>query len=102
MGCTNRSPSFGYFYWVLGLFWANESCFEEKLRSFGRAAPDLASPPRGATGELLAQNLDLAGAPLELKDGRGRGEPGAMTRSNGQNAKEKCSLLACLLVVVAC
>ena len=37
--------------------------FGPKLRGFGRAPPDLAPPPRAATGEFLAQNLDLARAP---------------------------------------
>ena len=34
-----------------------------KLRRFGRAPPDLAPPPRAATGEFVGQNLDLASAP---------------------------------------
>ena len=34
--------------------------FGPKLRRFGRAPPDLAPPARAATGEFLAQNLDLA------------------------------------------
>ena len=38
-----------------------EVVFRVKMRTFGRATPDLAPSPWGATGEFLAQNLDLAG-----------------------------------------
>ena len=37
-----------------------------KMRTFGRAPPDLAPLPLGATGEFLAQNLDLARPPPRL------------------------------------
>ena len=37
-----------------------------QMRSFGRAPPDLAPLPRGASGEFLAQNLDLARSPPRL------------------------------------
>ena len=37
-----------------------------KLRRLGRAPPDLAPTPRAATGEFLAQNLDLARPPPRL------------------------------------
>ena len=37
-----------------------------KMYSFGRVLPDLAPPPRGATGEVLAENLDVASAPPRL------------------------------------
>ena len=37
-----------------------------KMRSFWRAPPDFVAPPRVATGEFLAQNLDLARAPPRL------------------------------------
>ena len=40
--------------------------FGPKLRRFGRAPPNLAPPPRAATGEFLAENLDLARAPPRL------------------------------------
>ena len=40
-----------------------------KMPSFGRAPPYLAPPPRGATGEFLAENLDLARPPPRLYDG---------------------------------
>ena len=43
--------------------------FGPKLRRFGRAPPDLVPTPRAATGECLAQNLDLARPVPRLKDG---------------------------------
>ena len=49
-----------------GYFERKKAVFGPKLRRFGRAPPDLAPPPRGATGEFLAQNLDLARAPPRL------------------------------------
>ena len=65
--CSNRIPSFGRFDCVLGLFWAKKRLFlGHKMRSFGRAPPDLAPPPRGAISEFLAQNLDLARPPPRL------------------------------------
>ena len=70
--------------------------FGPKLRRFGRAPPDLAPPPRAATGEFLAQNLDLAKAPPRLQDGHMGKRSEALGRSNGQNGTETC----CLLVVV--
>ena len=78
--------------------------FGPKLGRFGRAAPDLAPPPRAATGDFVAQNLDLARPPPGLRDGESRVEPRAMRWSNGQNNEEKCLLLvvACLLLLVAC
>ena len=69
MECSNRLPSFGCFEPLLGLFWAKMAVFGPKLRRFGRAPPDLAPPPRAATGEFLAQNLDLARAPPRIADG---------------------------------
>ena len=61
MKCLNCFSSFGRFDWVSGLFWAKKRLFwGTKMRSFGRAPPDLAPAPQGATGEFLAQNLDLA------------------------------------------
>ena len=53
-------PGFG------GYFGRKKAVFGPKLRRFGRAPPDLAPPPRGATGEFLAQNLDLARPPRRL------------------------------------
>ena len=52
-----------------GCFGRKMAVFGPKLRQFGRAPPDLAPPPRAATGEFLAQNLDLARAPPGLQDG---------------------------------
>ena len=54
------SPRFG------GYFGRKMVVSGPKLRSFGRAPPDLAPPPRAATGEFLAQNLDLARPPPRL------------------------------------
>ena len=53
-------PGFG------GYFERKKAVLGHKLRRFGRAPPDLAPPPRGATGEFLAQNLDLARPPPRL------------------------------------
>ena len=52
-----------------GYFGRKMALFGPKLRRFGRAPPDLAPPPRAATSEFLAQNLDLARAPPRLPDG---------------------------------
>ena len=57
------SPGFG------GYFGRKMAVFGPKLRRFGRATPDLAPPPRAATGEFSAQNLDLARPPPRLQDG---------------------------------
>ena len=53
-------PGFG------GYFGRKMAVFGPKPRRFGRAPPDFAPPPRGATGEFLAQKLDLARAPPRL------------------------------------
>ena len=50
--CLGVLPGFG------GYFGRKMATFGPKLRSFGRAPPDLAPPPRAATGKFLAQNLD--------------------------------------------
>ena len=52
-----------------GCFGRKMALFGLRLRRFGRAPPDLAPPPRAATGEFLAQNLDLARPPPGLEDG---------------------------------
>ena len=52
-----------------GCFGRKMAVFGPKLCRFGRAPPDLAPPPQAATGEFLAQNLDLARAPRGLQDG---------------------------------
>ena len=49
-----------------GRFGPKKAVFGPKLRRFGRAPPNLAPTPRAATGEFLAQNLDLARAPPRL------------------------------------
>ena len=49
-----------------GRFGPKKAVLGHKMRSFGRAPPDLAPPPRGTTGEFLAQNLDLARPPPRL------------------------------------
>ena len=54
------SPGFG------GCFGRKMAVFGPKLRRFGRAPTDLAPTPRAATGEFLAQNLDLARPPPRL------------------------------------
>ena len=56
-------PGFG------GYFGRKKAVFGPKQRTFGRAPPDLAPPPRGATVEFLAENLDLARPPPRLYDG---------------------------------
>ena len=49
-----------------GRFGPKKAVVGHKMRSFGRAPPDLPPQPRGATGEFLAQKLDLARAPPRL------------------------------------
>ena len=62
--CMTRFRSIGRFEWILGPFWAKKGCFWGlKKSNFGSAPPDLPPPPRGASGEFLAQNLDSARAP---------------------------------------
>ena len=70
--------------------------FGPKLRRFGRAPTNLAPTPRAATGEFLAQNLDLAKPPPRLQDGYMGKRSEALARSNGQNGKETCC--CCLLL----
>ena len=92
------SPGFGVYF---GLKMA---VFGPNLRRFGRAPPDLAPPPRGATGEFLPQNLDLARPPPKLHDIYMGKRSEALGRSNGQNGMETCLLLlvaCCLLLLLA-
>ena len=49
-----------------GPFGPKKAVLGYKMRIFGGAPPDLAPPPRGATGEFLAENLDLPRAPPGL------------------------------------
>ena len=88
------SPGFG------GYFGRKMAVFGPKMRSFGRAPPDLAPPPRAATGEFLAQNLDLARPPPELQDGYMGRRSEALGRGNGQKASRRAC--CCLLLVVCC
>ena len=53
-------PGFGCY------FGRTMAVFGPKLRRFGRASPNLAPTPRVATGEFLAQNLDLVRAQPRL------------------------------------
>ena len=46
-----------------GRFGPKKAVLGHKMRSFGRAPPDLAPQPRATTGEFSAENLDLARAP---------------------------------------
>ena len=101
--CSSRLPSFGCFEPLLGLFWAKNGCFWPKTAQiFWREPPDLATPPRAATGEFLAQNLDLARPPPRLQDGEKMGKRSeALGRSNGQNGTETCCCCLLLLLVVS-
>ena len=56
----------GVLPWFGGCFGPKKAVLGHKMRSFGRAPPDLATLPRGATGESSAQNLDLARPPPRL------------------------------------
>ena len=49
-----------------GRFGPKKALLGQKMRSFGRAPPDLAPPPRGASGKFLAASLDLARRLLRL------------------------------------
>ena len=60
--CLRLAMSMGF----RGGFGPKEAVLGHKMRSSGRAPPDLAPPPRGATGEFLAENLDLARPPARL------------------------------------
>ena len=48
---------------IRGRLGPKKAVLGHKMRSFGRAPPDLGRAPRGATCEFLAQNLDLARPP---------------------------------------
>ena len=83
-----------------GHFGRQMAVFGPKLRRFGRTPPDLAPSPRAATGEVPAQNLDLARAPPRLQDGYMGKRSQALGRSHGQNGVETCLLLVVVVVVV--
>ena len=97
--CLGVSPGFG------GSFGRKMAVFGPKVCRFGRAPPDLAPPPRAATGEFVAQNLDLARAQPRLQDGYMGKRSEALGRSNGQNGMETCLLLlvacCCLLLLLS-
>ena len=64
--CSRRLPSFGCFEPLLGLFWAKNGCFWPKTAQIWEGTSQIGAPPRAATGEFVAQNLDLARAPPRL------------------------------------
>ena len=100
--CSSRLPSFGCFEPLLGLFWAKNGCFWPKTAQiFWRQPPNLAPPPRAATGEFSAQNLDWARPPPRLQDGYMGKRSEALGRSNGQNGTETCCCCLLLLLVVS-
>ena len=59
--CRNRLPSFGRIKWVSGPIWAKKGCFGAQNVRLSEGTSRL-----GATGEFLAQNLDLERAPPRL------------------------------------
>ena len=89
-------PGFGVY------FGRKMAVFGPKLRRFGRAPPNVAPPHRAATGEFLAQNLDLARPPPRLQGGYVGKRSESLGRGRGQNGTEKCWLLVVVVVVVAC
>ena len=91
------SPRLGVLPGFGGYFGRKMAVFGPKLRKFRRPPPDLAPPPRAATGDFLAQNLDLARPSPRLQDGYMGKRSEALGRSNGQNGMETC-----LLLLVAC
>ena len=95
------SLRFGVLPWFGGYFGRKMAVFGPKPRRFGRTPPDLAPPPRAATDEFLAQNLDLARTPPRLQDGYMGRRSEALGRSNGQNGMETCLLLLLLLLLVS-
>ena len=69
MQCSSRLPSFGCFEPLLGLFEAKNGCFWLKTAQIWEGTSLLGAPAPVATGEFLAQNLDLARPPPGLQDG---------------------------------
>ena len=65
-GVATVTLRFGVLPKFQGCFGQKIAISGPKLHRFGRAPPDLAPPPRAATGEFLAQNLDLARPPPRL------------------------------------
>ena len=66
MECRNRLPWLAVLTEYRGRFEPKKVVLGHEMRNFGRAPPNLAQPPRGPTGEFLAQNLDLARPPPRL------------------------------------
>ena len=66
MECRNLLPCLAVLTEYWGRFGPKKVVEGHKMRSFGMAPPNLAPPPRGTTGEFLAQNLDLARPPPML------------------------------------
>ena len=66
MQCSTRFPLFVHLEWVSGPFGAKKGCFGAQNAHFWEGSSRLGAPVRGATGEFLAQNLDLARAPPRL------------------------------------
>ena len=64
MECTNRLPILTEFQ---GRFGPKKAVLGHKMRSFGMSPPNLAPPAPGATGEFLAENLDLARAHIYIR-----------------------------------
>ena len=65
----------------------------ENRADLGGHLPIWRHRPRAATGEFLAQNLDLARPPPRLQDGYMGKRSEALGRSNGQNGMETCLLM---------
>ena len=96
MVCTTVCHRFAFFTGVWGRFGPKQAVLGQKMRSLGRAPPDLAPPPRGATGEFLAQNLDLARA---HQLGPSDEAEHAMAKTERRSAcLLACCLLACWLL----
>ena len=68
-GGATVSLSLGVLPGFWGYFGRKMAVFGPKLRRFGRAPLDLAPTPQAATGNFLAQNLDLARPPPRRQDG---------------------------------
>ena len=99
--CSSRLPSFGCLAPLLGLFWAKNGCFWPKTAQIWEGTSRLGATARAATGEFLAQNLDLARPPPRLQDGYMGKRSEALGQSNGQNGMETCCCCCLLLLLLA-
>ena len=97
-GVATDSLRLGVSPGVGGYFGRKMAVFGPKLHRFGKAPPDLAPPPWAATGECLAQNLDLARTPPRLQDGYMGKRSEALGRGNGP--KGDVLVVACCLWLV--